>query len=139
VKKLKVGQRVTVVGKATREIVRATVYAVQPLPGGREHVAVQVLGRVEIRHEFEHEEGITWARGWRGKAIDALRAYVALTDTGMQFSPIDMGSVLHEFMHKTYKRFAALPPGQKLLAVGAAAVTAEVVISALAVPLARKT
>jgi hypothetical protein len=133
VKKLKVGQRVTVVGKATREIMRATVYAMQPPPGGRERVAVQVLGSVEFRHEFEHEEGITWARGWRGKAVDALRAYVALTDTGRARSS------LLDLVAGLGRRYAALPPGQKLLAVGAATVAAEIAISTLAVPLARKT
>jgi hypothetical protein len=137
-KKLKVGQRVTVVGKASGKIVHATFYGVRPAPDGgmRMEVLVQVLGTVEVRREFESEEGITWARGWRGKAVDALRAYIALNEVQ---SPPDLGlfsaGVIGSFMRKTYDRFVALSPEQQA-AVAAAGVAA---ISALAKPLARKT
>jgi hypothetical protein len=126
VKKLRVGQRVTAIrsggewqGRVRRGIGSQAAWATNG-PTDRLLTA--------------DEEGITWARGWCGEAVDALRAYIALTERRRP----ELGSI-GEFIRSTYKRYQALPPPQKIAVTAAAAAVAEVAISALAVPLARKT
>jgi hypothetical protein len=79
---------VTVVLRDTGEIVHAHVKK----PGKelrvvfvRERAYTSRFGgdgshRTRVNYNVRHrDEGIVWARGWEGPAVDALRAYVALT------------------------------------------------------------
>jgi hypothetical protein len=127
-KPLKLGQRVTVV--------RSTIWR------GRV-IAIQANGTIEASNDGHSlgfrtfvlaDEGIDWARGWRGAAINALHATRALADTAPREPD------LIDLVTRWGKSFSALPSVQKLGIIAGATVAAEMLLTALDKPTsARKT
>lgn len=74
---------------------------------------------------IEDEEGSSWCRGWRGQAVDALRAVQALATTPSD-SPL---SDVARMLNSAYRRYQKLPAHQKAALATGAVLIAEALVT----------